>query len=151
VGTTPGGADLVNIGPLSGTSVTVNLPTNGQAIYAQLQTNFTGGSSVLSSVNSYTEFSMSAGVISSPTNSSTLAGASTTFTWTAGTGGVTGYFLHVGTTPGAADLVNIGPLSGTSVTVNLPTNGATIFAQLQTNFAGGPTVFSIIDSYTEAP
>jgi hypothetical protein len=64
---------------------------------------------------------------------------------------VTGYYLHVGTTPGGVDLVNIGPLSGTSATVNLPTNGATIYAQLQTNFSGGAIVLSSINTYTEAP
>jgi hypothetical protein len=151
VGTTPGGADLVNIGPLTGTSATVNLPTNGATIYAQLQTNFSGGAIVLSSINTYTEFTQSATAITSPTNGSTLTGASTTLTWSAGAGGVTGYYLHVGTTPGGADLVNIGPLSGTSATVNLPTNGATIYAQLQTNFSGGAIVLSSINTYTEAP
>jgi hypothetical protein len=79
-----------------------------------------------------------------------LSGASTTFNWSAGTGGVTGYYLHVGTTSGGADLVNIGPLSSTSTTVNLPTSGATIYAQLVTNFTGGATALSSINNYTEA-
>jgi len=95
--------------------------------------------------------SPTAGAITSPTNGSTLTGASTTFTWTAGSGGVTGYYLHVGTTPGAADPVNIGPLTGTSATVSLPTNGATIYVQLQTAFTGGSSVYSSINNYTEAP
>ena len=77
--------------------------------------------------------SASAGAITSPSPGSTLAGASTTFTWTAGAGGVTGYFLHVGTTPGAADLVNLGVGTSTSATVTLPTNGATIYVQLETH------------------
>jgi hypothetical protein len=64
--------------------------------------------------------------ISSPTAGSTLTSASTTFTWNAGPAGTTGYGLNIGTTGvGSANLVNIGPISGTSVTVSLPTNGTT--------------------------
>jgi hypothetical protein len=147
VGTTPGGVDLVNIGPLSGTSATVTLPTNGTTIYVQLETHI--GNTILENNNTYTEFTQSAAAITSPTNGSMLTGASTTFTWSAGTGGVTGYYLHVGTTPGGVDLVNIGPLSGTSATVTLPTSGATIYAQLQTNFSGGAIELSSINTYTE--
>ena len=66
----------------------------------------------------------------------------------AGSGGVTGYYLHIGTTPGAADLVNIGPLSGTSTTVNLPTNGATIYVQLRRLRTGG-TILENNNTYTE--
>jgi len=145
IGTTSGGSNLVNIGPLVGTSATVDLPTDGATIYVQLQTSFSGGSSMLSSINNYTEFTVSAAAITSPTNSSTLTGASTTFNWSAGAGGVTGYYLWVGTSPGTANLVNIGPLSGTSATVNLPTDGATIYVQLYTNFSGGS---QLSNSYT---
>jgi len=149
IGTTSGGSNLVNIGPLSGTSATVSLPTNGTTIYAQLQTSFSDGSVLLSSINNYTEFTVSAGAITSPTNSSTLTGASTTFTWSAGAGGVAGYYLHIGTTSGGSNLVNIGPLSGTSATVSLPTNGTTIYAQLQTSFSDGSFLLSNINNYTE--
>jgi hypothetical protein len=62
---------------------------------------------------------------------------------------VTGYYLHIGTSPGAADLVNIGPLSGTSATVNLPTNGATIYVQLETHLGG--TILESNNTNTEAP
>ena len=149
VGTRPGAADLVNIGPLSGTTATVNLPTNGANIYVQLYTNFSGGSQ-LSNSYTYTEYTVSAAAITSPSNGSTLTGASTTFTWTAGSGGVTGYYLWVGTSPGTANLVNIGPLSGTSATVNLPTNGSQVYVQLYTNFSGGSQLSNSY-TYTEAP
>ena len=65
-----------------------------------------------------------AGVITSPTPGSTLTWATTTFGWTAGTGGVTGYYLHIGTTPGTGDLVNMDVGAKLSATVTLPTNGA---------------------------
>jgi Pro-kumamolisin, activation domain len=149
VGSSPGAADLVNIGPLSGTTATVNLPTNGATIYVQLQTIINGTTSLYSSYT-YTEYTVSAGAITSPVSGSTLTSASTTFTWNAGTGGVTGYYLHVGSSPGAADLVNIGPLSGTTATVNLPTNGATIYVQLQTIINGTTSLYNSY-TYTEAP
>jgi hypothetical protein len=85
----------------------------------------------------YTEFAHSVAAITSPVPGSTLTSASTTFTWNAALGSVTGYGLNVGTTGvGSADLVNIGPLSGTSATVTLPTNGATIYVRLWTIFNG---------------
>jgi len=90
-----------------------------------------------------------AGTITSPSPNSVLTSVATTFTWTtgAGVGGVTGYYLHVGTTPGGYDLVNIGPLSGTSTTVNIPANGATIYVQLYTVLSNG-TQLSNNNGYT---
>ncbi len=72
---------------------------------------------------------------------SILASSSATFTWTAGTG-VSGYFLWVGTTFGGHDLVNIGQLSLTSATVNLPTNGASIYVRLWSVVNGKPSKYS---------
>jgi centrosomal CEP192-like protein len=141
VGTTLGGADLVNIGPLSGTSVTVNLPTNGTTIYVRLWT-ILNGTTYLSNDYTYTEFSQSASAITSPAPGSTLTSASTTFTWNAGPAGTTGYGLNVGTSPGGANLVNVYPLSGTSITVNLPTNGAAIYVRLWTVLNGATYLYN---------
>ena len=55
----------------------------------------------------------------------------------------------MGTSPGTDNLVGIGPLSGTSATVNLPTNGAPIYVQVQTAFSNGTAVFSGNYMYTE--
>ena len=143
VGTTGvGSADLVNIGPLSGPSVTVNLPTNGTTIYVRLWTESSGPIYVYNDYT-YTEFTQSAAAITMPTNGSTLTSAATTFTWSEGPAGTTGYGLNVGTTGvGSADLVNIGPLAGTSVTVNLPTNGTTIYVRLWTESSGPIYVYN---------
>ena len=46
--------------------------------------------------------------------------------------GATSYYLWVGTTLGGYDIANMGPFTGTSATVNLPTNGATIYVRLWT-------------------
>ncbi len=145
VGTSLGAGDLVNMGPLSGASATVTLPTSGAAIYVQLETHFDG--TILENNNTYTEYTQSGGVITSPSPSSTLTGASTTFTWAAGSGGVTGYYLHIGTSPGASDLANICAGTNASATVTLPTNGATIYVQLETHF--GSTVVENNNTYTE--
>jgi hypothetical protein len=154
VGTTAGGSNLVNIGPLASTSTssTVNLPTNGATIYVRLWT-VLNGSTLVYNDYTYTEASQvttTAGVITSPSPGSTLTGASTTFTWTAGTGGVTGYYLWVGTTAGGSNLVNIGPLAGTSTTVNLPTNGAKLYVRLWTVLNGSTLVYNDY-TYTAFP
>ena len=147
VGTTPGGYDLANMGPISGTSATVNLPTNGATIYVRLWT-FINGMAPLHNDYTYTEFTFSAPAITSPAPGSTLTSASTTFTWNAASGSVAGYILWVGTTPGGYDLANMGPISGTSATVNLPTNGATIYVRLWT-FINGMTPLHNDYTYTE--
>ena len=110
VGTSPGTDNLVGIGPLSGTSATVSLPANGATIYVRLWT-VINGSTFLSNSYTYTAATQSAAAITSPTPGTTLPGASTTFTWSAGAGGVTGYYLWVGTSPGTDNLVGIGPLT----------------------------------------
>jgi hypothetical protein len=127
--------------------VTVNLPTNGATIYVRLWT-ILNGTTYLYNDYTYTEFSQSASAITSPAPGSTLTSASTTFTWNAGPAGTTGYGLNVGTSLGGANLVNIGPLSGTSVTVNLPTNGTTIYVRLWT-ILNGTTYLSNDYTYTE--
>ena len=88
--------------------------------------------------------------MSTPTPPGPLTSASTTFTWNSGSGGATVYYLWVGTTPGALNLVNIGPLSGNSATVNLPTDGSTIYVRLWTVINGTTFVYNDY-TYTEFP
>ncbi|MDR3764749.1 MAG: chitobiase/beta-hexosaminidase C-terminal domain-containing protein [Acidobacteriota bacterium] len=146
LGTTAGGHDLVNVGPLTGTSYTATLPTTGGTVYATLYS-VVNGTPSLSNTYSYTEYSVSAAAMTSPTNGSTLTGASTTFTWSAGTN-VSGYYLWLGTTAGGHDLVNIGPLTGTSYTATLPTTGGTVYATLYSVVNGTPSLSNTY-SYTE--
>jgi hypothetical protein len=151
VGSTAGGSDLVNQGPFTGTSDTVNLPTSGAKIYVRLWTFINGGASQLHNDYTYTESAVAGGAITSPTPGSTLTSASTTFNWSAGSGGTIQYFLWIGSTPGGSDLVNQGPFTGTSDTVNLPTNGATIYVRLWTEVNGGASWLYNNYSYIEAP
>ena len=145
VGTTVGGTDLVNIGPLSGTSTTVTLPVLGAKIYVTLESQVNGVS--VDVPYTYTEASNVAATITSPTNGSTLSGQNVTFTWTLN-GSAAPIYLHVGTTVGGTDLVNIGPLSGTSTTVTLPVLGATIYATLESQVNG--VSVDMPYTYTEA-
>ncbi len=152
VGSTPGGHDLaaVSPNPLTGTSATVNLPTNGATIYVRLWT-IINGSTYFYNDYTYTEATIHGAAITSPGPGSTLTSASTTFTWSAATGNVTYYVLYVGSTPGSYDLADVSPspLTGTSATVNLPTNGATIYVRLWTIING--STYSYNDyTYTEA-
>jgi hypothetical protein len=150
IGTSPGALNLVNIGPLSGTSATVNLPTNGSTIYVRLWTVINGTTYLYNDYTYTAAASAVAAAIVSPAPGSTLTSASTTFTWNAGPSGTTGYYLWIGTSPGALNLVNIGPLSGTSATVNLPTNGSTIYVRLWTVINGTTFVYNDY-TYTEFP
>jgi hypothetical protein len=84
-----------------------------------------------------------------PTPGSTLTSAATTFTWAAGTGNVTGYYLWVGTSPGASDLGGYTAPPGLNLTVTLPTTGATIYVRLWTQM-NGTTYFYNDYTYTEA-
>jgi streptogramin lyase len=74
-------------------------------------------------------------VMISPAPGGTLAGPITAFTWTAGSGGTTTYYLWVGTSYGTNNLVNSG-LHTTSFTAMLPTNGAPLYVRLWTVING---------------
>jgi hypothetical protein len=107
------------------------------------------GTTYVSNDYTYTEFTQLASVISSPTAGSTLTSASTTFVWNAGPAGTTGYGLNVGTTGiGSSNLINIGPLTGTSTTVTLPTNGTLIYVRLWTILNGTTYLYNDY-TYTE--
>jgi len=144
IGSTPGGLDLVNVGPLSGTSTTVNLPTNGALVYATLWSTING--TLVSTTATYTEATLSAATISTPSSGSILTGASTTFTWNTN-GATSPLYLWVGSTSGAYDLVNV-QVSGTSATVTLPTTGASVYVTLWSTIGGN--LVSSTATYTEA-
>jgi hypothetical protein len=145
VGSTPGGLDLGNAGVASGSSMTLNLPTNGNTIYVTLWSTLNGNQ--VSKSYTYTEATMLPATMSTPTNGSTLTGPATTFTWSSN--GSTGpFYIWVGSTPGGLDLGNAGVASGSSMTLNLPTTGATVYVTLWSTLNGN--LVSNNYSYTEA-
>jgi len=137
LGSAPGGSNLYNSGQVTTTSTNVTgLPTNGLSVYATLSTLINGAWRS----NSYT-YSASAAparsVLLSPVPGSTLAGASATFTWSAGSA-VTLYQFTLGSTPGGNDLYSSGQVIATSVNVaGLPTTGSPIYATLSSLINGG--------------
>ncbi|HEV2326115.1 MAG TPA: hypothetical protein VGS10_19405, partial [Terracidiphilus sp.] len=148
IGTSPGTYNLDNLGEFSGTSTTVTLPANGATIYVRLWTALNGSATQYNDYT-YTEASATPAAMSSPSPGSTLALGSTTFTWTAGSSGTTGYYLWIGTSPGTYNLDNLGEFTGTSATVSLPTSGATIYVRLWTQFNGSTLQYNDY-TYTEA-
>jgi Galactose oxidase, central domain len=146
IGTSPGAHDIANLGEFTGTSVTVNLPTTGAKIYVRLWSVVNGRPSLYSD-SSFTEAAPAA--ITSPVSGSTMTGSSTTFDWTAGVSGTGGYYLWIGTAPGAHDIANLGEFTTTSATLNLPATGATIYVRLWSVVNGRPSLYSD-SSFTEA-
>jgi kumamolisin len=145
VGSTSGGNDLANVGPLSGTSTTVTLPTSGAKVYVRLYSTLNGN--LVYNSYTYTSASLLPASIQTPASGSTLGGAATTFTWAAN-GSTTPVYLWIGSTSGGNDLANVGPLSGTSTTVTLPTNGAPVYVRLYSTLNGNLVYNSY--TYTEA-
>ena len=146
------GGGYASMAALSGGSATFNiaagaLATGGDTLTASY-TPDSNSSLIYTAVSGSTSITVGdLGIITTPAPGSTLTASSTTFTWSAASNGVTGYYLWVGTTPGSYDLFNAGPLAGTSTTVNLPTNGATIYLRLWSFF--GTTGLYNDYTYTE--
>jgi hypothetical protein len=147
LGTTVGANNLYGSGTTTSTTAAVSgLPTDGSTVYARLYTNW-------GAHQAYTDYVYTAatkGAITAPAPSSTLSGASVTFTWSAATGGATGYGFRLGTSVGAANLYSSGTITATSATASgLPTNGSTIYARLYTNYGSNQVYTDYI--YTAAP
>ena len=84
-------------------------------------------------------------VITYPPPGTALPGATITFSWTP-IGTSTSYYVHVGSTLGGVDIVNVGPITGTSYTATIPTLGSTIYLDITPTTGTG----SIDATYTEA-
>jgi len=138
-GSTAGGSQYFqsgNIGNVLTENVT-GLPTNGSTVYVTLYSLVSGN--WLGNAYTYTAFSASgaAGVLTTPTPGSTLAGSTVTFDWTAGAG-ANNYWLDVGSTPGGNQYYQSGALGNVlTVTVNgLPTDGSTVYVTLYSLVGG---------------
>jgi hypothetical protein len=120
------------------TATVTGLPAYGVPIYATLYSYINGvWEPTVYTFNS--SGSPVAATMISPTAPSTLPSGSETFTWTAG-GGVTAYWLNLGTSPSGANSKNIyssGQTPNTSANVTgLPSNGETIYATLNSLING---------------
>jgi hypothetical protein len=138
IGSTAGGNNYYSSGNLGLVySSTVNgLPTNGTTICVTLYA-LIGGSW---SPNAYTYTAYgagTAGVMQTPTPTSTLSSSSVQFTWSAGTN-ANNYWIDIGTSLGGNNIYSSGQLGNVlKATVNgLPTNGTTLYLTLYSLVGG---------------
>jgi predicted outer membrane repeat protein len=145
-----GSFNLYDSGATTALTAAANaLPTNGETIYARVNTLYPGGLSV-SNDYTYTAVNAPMATLTTPAPSSTLTGAKVTFTWTAATG-ATGYSLWIGSTaPGSSNLYVSHETTALSATAtSLPTNGSPVYVRLYTIYNG---VSKYTDyTYTAAP
>ena len=146
VGTTPGGYDLANMGPFTGTSATVNLPTNGATIYVRLWT-------LINGTPAPQRLHLHRGQHRRGRDHQPVAWQHVDLGFD---------HLHLERRDGRNRLLSLGrhhsrrlqpgqhrPFTGTSATVNLPTNGTTIYVRLWT--CSTVPRFHNDYTYTEAP
>jgi hypothetical protein len=136
VGTTGvGSKNIKDTGQQSANSATVSgLPSNGAKLYVRVYSYVNG--TLYFNDYTYTSY-MQPPVLTSPTPSSTLAGSTVKFTWTAEASSK-GYWLFLGTTGvGSDNLYDSHQTSATSETVSgLPTNGVKIYARVYALYNG---------------
>lgn len=133
VGSQPGLKDFVDTGEIQQLShVPGQLPA-GRRVYARLWTKFSGDWRA-SDREFTTAAATSAGPaqLLSPAAGEEIAGGAATFRWSESSSALA-YYLYVGTTQGAKDVVDSGEVSTTSQTWTLPF-GRTLYARLWTRY-----------------
>jgi hypothetical protein len=135
IGSAVGLKDIVNSGEIAATSyLAYNLPVN-QALYCRLWALADGTWRYIDRVVTATSTAVQIAQFIYPTNGAANVNVTQPFTWTTAIN-ADKYYLYVGTTPGANDLVNSGELPGTSyLTGNLPA-GQTLYATIWTHVSG---------------
>jgi hypothetical protein len=138
LGTAASGVNAKNIyssGSVKVLAETVTgLPANGETIYATLYSEIAG----VYQPTVYTFYATGPAVLTAPSPTAKLT-ASTTFTWTPGTG-ISHYWFNLGTAAAAANAKNIysgASTTATSVTVSgIPQYGETLYATLYSYISG---------------
>lgn len=138
VGTTRGGAELVNSGALPRTQSSYNVPAlpSGAAIYATLFSQVDGHWDRYQTIT-FTAMAQVA-AFTSPVAGSFTADPTRPLEWTTSSQDQ-GYYLVVGTSPDSANLINSGVLpanQGSYAPPPMPAN-TTLYATLFTKWAGG--------------
>ncbi len=131
-GSAPGGDDI-DFKVLSATTTSyapTNLPTNGEKVYVTLFS-LNGNTWLKHGYTFIASGTGTAATISSPTNNSTLPGATATFDWGGGVG-IDEYEVFIGSAPGGDDIdfKVLGATVATYSPTNLPTNGEKIYVTL---------------------
>ena len=120
------------------TDTVSNLPTDGSTVYITLFTLVSGN--WLNNSYTYTAFSVaaSAGMLTTPTPSSTLTSSTVTFDWTAGAG-ASAYWMDISKVgPGGNDVYQSGNLGNvlTTTVSGLPTDGSELYVTLYSLIGG---------------
>ena len=134
LGTKSGASDLLDTGVFQGVSQVVNNLPAEQTLYATLRTQVSGVWYLRASI--FTT-GPAVAILTFPANGATGVAYPCTFQWT-GVTGAQAYYLWVGTSPGARDVVNTGelPAGSTSYTVNDLPYEQTLYATIWTELAG---------------
>jgi hypothetical protein len=133
-----GGHDYWQSGSLSGSTFSqsvTGLPTNGSAIYVTLYTLVSGN--WLSNSYTYSAVHYLPASIVSPAPGSIIHGGEAIFTWNSAQG-ATGYWVDVGSSPGANNICQSGNLGLTTTLpiAGLPSDGSTIYVTMYTLLSG---------------
>jgi hypothetical protein len=132
VGTTPGARDVVDTGELPPGTTTVSMPSTliaGQTYYATLWTKSDPWR------NTAVRFSIApVARLTSPANNAAGVTSPVTFHWTT-VQNVQSYYLYVGTSPGARNVVDSGEVSATNLIASVPASAA-LFVTLWTKHGG---------------
>jgi hypothetical protein len=149
VGTSVGDNDIVDSGEIQSTQyLAYNLPLN-QPINCRLWVFAQGYWRYLDRVITATATATQTAQFIFPTNGMTNADMDQPFQWSTALNAQT-YYLYVGTSKGARDLVDAGETTDTSyLALNLPT-GQTLYARLWTELIGGNWKYIDI-TFTAAP
>ena len=137
VGTTTGAKDLVDTGEIQQTSYLVTSVGGNQTVFVRLWTKVGG-------VWRYSDSSFTSAPVAEPppiatltypTNGATGVDLAQPLTWTV-VSGAQAYYLYVGTTPGAKDLVDTGEIQNTFYLATSLPHGQLIYVRLWTKVAG---------------
>ena len=139
-GTAPGSGQYFSSGNIGNvlTDTVSNLPTNGSTVYITLFSLVAGN--WLNNSYTYTAFNQagSAGMLTTPTPSSTLTSSTVTFDWTAGAG-ASAYWMDISdVAPGGNDVYQSGNLGNvlTTTVSGLPTDGSELYVTLYSLIGG---------------
>lgn len=133
VGTAQDSSDVVNTGETLATSYTLGAVPFGKPLYTKISTKWNG--KWRSSQMAFSAVQPLIATLSTPIHNSISSSEITSFEWSL-VPSASAYYLYVGTSPGASDIVDSGELSRTTfAAANLPTNKP-LYAKVWTKMFG---------------
>ena len=134
VGSSLGGSQFFNSGPLAAATRSVNvtgLPTDNRSFYVRLRFGYKGTWRSIDYVYTAADLSPE---LTSPVPASVLPGSSVTFTWTSNGAPVVNWILEVGPSAGSSNYFYSGTLAGSvlsATATGIPTDSRTIHVRLR--------------------